>query len=146
MNRRHWSNRLAVALAIALAACGRLPATGTTSLYDRLGGAGVMVPVVSETVDTIVADPEVNQSFQQVRLGRVKKHIHAFICELADGPCTYAGDPIKIVHAGLGIREKEFNALVQALRDALHRHGVPESAKNELLRRLAPLKPDIVTA
>lgn len=133
-------------LASVLGALRGLPATGTTTLYDRLGGSGVMVAVVSETVDAIVADPEVNQSFEQVRLGRVKKHIHAFICELADGPCVYAGDPIRIVHAGLGIREKEFNALVQALRDALHRHKVPESAKNELRRRLAPLKPDVVTA
>lgn len=135
-----------ILLALTQTGCGQLSAKPGESLYVQLGGTAIMEAVVSDMVDTVVADPQVNQSFKQVRLTRFKKHLHAFVCNIADGPCEYKGDPIPLVHAGLRITEKEFNTVVQALRDALHRHGVGESAKNELLRRLAPLKRDIVTA
>lgn len=34
------------------------------------------------------------------------------LCELADGPCVYIGRPLKTAHAGLGITEAEWEALV----------------------------------
>jgi hemoglobin len=133
-------------LVLALGGCTTVAGNAGHSLYDRLGGEPVLSAALAEVVDEVAANPRVNQSFEKVRLSRLKKHLHTFVCNLADGGCDYRGDPIPIVHAGLKIHEAEFNAVVQALRDALDRRGVPQAAKNELLRRLAPLKRDIVTA
>ena len=52
---------------------------------------------------------------------------------------------MKIAHQGLDITEAEFYGFVDILRGTLNRAKVPESAKNELLRILAPMKRDIVT-
>jgi hemoglobin len=51
---------------------------------------------------------------------------------------------MKTAHAGMKITEAEWNATVEALVKALDKHNVPVGAKNALLGRLAPMKPDIV--
>ncbi|MBL8525103.1 MAG: group 1 truncated hemoglobin, partial [Betaproteobacteria bacterium] len=73
------------------------------------------------------------------------KKVVEHICELSAGPCKYSGDSMKLSHQGLDIREAEFYGMVQHLRDALDKAGVPQGAKNELLKILAPMKRDIVT-
>jgi hemoglobin len=115
------------------------------SLYERLGGAAVIAAVVEETVETMAADPRVNQSFDKVDLKRLKKMIVELMCALTGGPCSYGGDDMKTTHAGLDITEAEFYALVEAERAALDHHRVGTREKNELLRLLAPMKRDIVT-
>ena len=52
---------------------------------------------------------------------------------------------MKLAHQGLELTEAEFYGFVDILRGTLNRAKVPESAKNELLRILAPMKRDIVT-
>jgi hemoglobin len=132
----------AAALVVALA----IPAHAEErSLYERLGGAPVITAVVSETVDTMSSNPRVNQSFEKVDLKRLKKMVVEQFCALSGGPCTYSGDDMKIVHAGLNITESEFYAQVETLRAALDHNGVGTREKNELLRLLAPMKRDVVT-
>lgn len=111
-----------------------------------MGGAPVIEAVVADTIDTLAASPEGKRSFEQVNLKRVKRLVAEQFCALADGPCTYNGDDMRVAHGGLEITEREFNAIVEVLRDALDKQGVGEREKNELLRLLAPMKRDIVTA
>lgn len=116
------------------------------SLYERIGGEPVLTAVVGDTIDVLAASADGRRSFERVKLGRVKRGVVEQFCALTGGPCVYRGDDMRLVHAGLRITEREFNAIVQILRDALARHGVGEREKNELLRLLAPMKRDIVTA
>ena len=111
-----------------------------TPLYTRLGGETVVAQVVNQTVDTVVQDTRVNQSFDQVNLKRVKTKLVEQICSLSGGGCEYTGDEMKLVHKSLKITEREFFALVEALRQALNDNGVGEREKNELLAILAPMK------
>lgn len=111
-----------------------------TPLYSRLGGETVVTQVVNQTVDTVAQDPQVNQSFDKVNLKRVKTKLVEQICSLTGGGCEYTGDEMKLVHKGLKITEREFYALVEALREALNDNGVGEREKNELLAILAPMK------
>ena len=115
------------------------------SLYARLGGETVITKVVDETVERCAASPQTRRSFEKVNLKNLKKRLVEQICQLAGGGCAYAGDDMKLVHKGLDINESEFNGLVEILRDALNKAGVSESAKNELLKLLAPMKRDVVT-
>ena len=111
-----------------------------TPLYTRLGGETVVAQVVNQTVDTVAQDPRVNQSFNNVNLKRVKTKLVEQICSLTGGGCEYTGDEMKQVHKGLKISEREFFALVEALRQALNDNGVGERGKNELLAIFAPMK------
>ena len=131
-------------LAAALPAAAQESPAGET-LYRRMGGNAVISAVVNETVETMAANPRVNQSFDKVDLKRLKSMVVEQICALAGGPCRYSGDDMKTVHAGLNITESEFYAQVEALRAALDNQGVGTREKNELLRMLAPMKKDVVT-
>lgn len=111
-----------------------------------MGGAPVVEAVVADMIDTLAASPEGKRSFEKVNLKRIKRLATEHFCALADGPCTYSGDDMRVAHGGLDITEREFNAIVEILRTALNKHGVGEREKNELLRLLAPMKADIVTA
>ena len=133
-----------------LAACGLATASAMAcatpaTLYERLGGEQRVVQFVDVTINLTATDPKTKRSFDKVNLANLKKKIAEHICELAEGPCKYSGDPMKLVHKGLDITEGEFYGMVEHLRTALDRGGIDESAKNELLRILAPMKRDIVT-
>ena len=115
------------------------------SLYQRLGGEPVVTRVIDETVRAMAADPTVNQSFDGVNLQKLEAKIVQQVCSLAGGGCTYTGDEMKLAHQGLNIGQREFYAMVEALRVSLAGNGVGEREKNELLRLLAPMKRDVVS-
>jgi len=115
------------------------------SLYQRLGGEIVVTKIVEQTIKRVVDDPEVNQSFHKVDLVKLDKLLVEQICSLTGGGCKYSGEDMKTVHAGLNITEREFYAMVEALRAELDSHNIGEREKNELLRILAPMKRDVVT-
>ena len=52
---------------------------------------------------------------------------------------------MKTVHAGMGVTDDDFNALVGDLVATLGKFKVPEKEKGELLGVLGPMKKDIVT-
>jgi hemoglobin len=114
------------------------------SLYSRLGGTANVTAFVTDTIDHAASDPHLQHTFEGVNLGRVKAHFVEMVCELTGGGCKYSGDTMHDAHAGLGATESQFYVLVQLLRDSMRRHGVPLSARNELLQILAPMKRDIV--
>jgi hemoglobin len=66
------------------------------------------------------------------------------ICDLSGGPCHYSGDSMKEVHAGHHITEAQFYRVVATLRVILKERGVDQRSTNQLLKRLAPTKRDVV--
>jgi hemoglobin len=130
---------------IMLSACASHSTKPEPNLYQRLGGEVVMVAVVDETVESVRANSRLNQSFNKVNIKRLKQKIVEQICFLTGGGCVYDDDDVKTVHAGLGITEREFYGVVEALVRALDAHNVGLREKNQLLAILAPMKKDIVT-
>jgi hemoglobin len=116
----------------------------TLPLYSRLGGEPVMTAVVSETIDQVVADPRLNQSFRGSNLGRIKRMLVEQICDITGGGCHYSGDSMRQVHEGHNITQAQFFGLVEILRKSLRRHHVPLRERNELLALLAPMAPDVI--
>lgn len=121
------------------------PTVLAATLYDRLGGEKGVAQFVDQTIDLTASDTLTKRSFDKVDLKKLKLKIAEHICALTDGPCKYSGEPMKVVHQGLEINEAEFYAMVEILRGTLNRSQIPESAKNELLRILAPMKREIVS-
>jgi hemoglobin len=127
-----------------------LAAQPQKSLYDRLGGKAAIAAVVDEFVARVAADKRINAFFvatasDPMRLAAFKGKLADQICEASGGPCKYTGKDMKTAHAGMGVSEKDFNALVEDLTGALDKFKVAAADKQTLLGVLGPMKKDIVT-
>ncbi len=114
------------------------------SLYDRLGGLGAITAVVDDFVGNVAADNRINKFFAKTDIPRLKRLLVEQICAGTGGPCTYTGRDMRSAHAGMGITDAQFNALVEDLVKSLDKFKVPEKEKGELLGILGPMKPSIV--
>ena len=119
------------------------------SLYQRLGKKKAIVAVVDQFVSNVAADSRINGFFKATaadpaRLKDFKGKLVDQICQASGGPCKYTGKDMKTAHAGMGIKEADFNALVEDLKAALDKFKVKDKEQNDLLGALAPMKSDIV--
>lgn len=121
-------------------------------LYDRLGGLAPISVVVSDFIDAMMPDAELNKNpaidaaRKRVPAAYLKYHVTAMVCHASGGPCTYEGRPMGESHAHLNITEKEWDRMVTILKGVLAKHNVPEKESGELLEILGSTKADIVAS
>lgn len=122
------------------------------TLYERLGGLMPISVVVSDFLDEMIPDPQLNENpaidaaRKRVPAPYLKYQVTAFVCQATGGPCQYNGRGMKESHSHLNITEAEWDRMVVIFKGVLDRHGVPEQETNELLELLGTTKDDIVTA
>ena len=114
------------------------------SLYDRLEGKVAITAVVETFVGNVGEDARINGFFASTDLTKLKMHLVNQICEASGGHCKYTGRTMKQTHAGMGVHDAAFGALVEDLVAALDHHKVGKTEKDELLGVLGPMKSDIV--
>jgi len=119
------------------------------TLYDNLGKKKGITAVVNDFVGNVGGDARINGYFKATvadpkRLAKFKKNLVDQICQASGGPCTYTGKDMKTAHAGMGVDDAAFNALVEDLVKSLDKFHVAEKDKNTLLGVLGPMKKDIV--
>jgi hemoglobin len=138
--------RFRILAAAAIAAIAAIsPATAQdASLYQRLGGYKAIVAVVDDFVGNVAADRRINRFFAGANIPRLKQNLVDQICAAAGGNCIYTGRDMKSAHAGMGIRSRDFNALVGDLTKTLRKFKVPAKEQGQLLAVLGPMKKDIV--
>ena len=138
---------------LGVAACGGGGKKGDTttttapegkSLYDRLGGKDAITAVVDEFVANVAADTRINAMFANADIPNLKTKLVDQICEASGGPCKYTGKNMKEAHAGMGINDAEFGALVEDLKASLAKFNVPQKEQDELIGALAKMHDDIV--
>ncbi len=121
------------------------------SLYERLGGLAPITVVVSDFIDVLVPDPQLNENpaidaaRKTVPAPYLKYHVTAMVCEATGGPCQYHGRNMKESHAHLNISEEEWQRMVTLLKGVLDKHQVPEKERKDLLAIVASTRDDIVT-
>jgi hemoglobin len=145
---------LSLALA-TIAACGGGNKGGDTgpvkeegpSLYDRLGKKDAITAVVKDFVEERVAkDARIKSFFANTDIPDLENKLVDQICEASGGPCKYTGKDMKTSHAGMNVKDADFNALVEDLKASLDHFKVPDREQKDLLGMLASLHDDIVTA
>jgi hemoglobin len=139
---------IAVVAAVTLGSAGSASAQmmgGKRSLYDRLGGYNAISAVVDDFVANVAADKRINKFFAKADVPKLKARLTDQLCQASGGPCYYAGADMKTAHAGMGIRNKDFDALVQDLVKSLNKFKVPKAEQNEIASVLLPMRKDIVT-
>lgn len=133
----------ALALAVLLAACAATaPRAG---LYEQFGGRVGVEALVEDFLVRLLEDERINDQFVETDLVNLNDRLVEQFCVELGGPCRYTGRDMAESHAGLGITEADFNALVEDLVDAMEARGIPRAAQNRLLARLAPMHGDIVS-
>src|SRR5207302_3720339 len=91
-------------------------------------------------VTNVAADSRINGRFANTNVPRLKVLLVEQVCQATGGPCAYTGRDMRSAHAGMGITDAEFNALVEDLVKSLDKFQVAEPDKNELLGVLGGLK------
>jgi len=145
-----WKRRLVIGVLslVVLSGCATTReqmATQEQSLYNRLGGKPLITAVVDDFVARVIADRRINRFFANTDVPPFKAKLVDQICEDSGGPCKYTGKDMKTAHAGMGVANADFDALVEDLVTTLDKFKVPEKEKGELLGVLGPMRKDIVS-
>src|SRR2546427_8335814 len=114
------------------------------TLFERLGGIGAITAVVEDFRDRVAGDDRINLKFARTDMARLTKMLIDQVCEATGGPCKYSGRGMKVAHAGMGVTNGEFDALVKDLVATLDQFKGGKSEQDELLWILGPLKGEIV--
>ena len=113
-------------------------------LYDDLGGQAGMQAIVDHAIQRWLADPRVGPTFADTNMDRFRRLITDQLCQVAGGPCRYAGRTMAAAHRGLDLTRAQFNAVAEDLQDAMEDSGVAYHTQNRLLAKLAPMQRDMV--
>jgi hemoglobin len=137
---------VALAALLAFAGCAMEPMKPAPdqSLYLHLGGDDAIDALVDDAVGNIAADTRINRRFDSAVIPELKSNLVELTCADTSGPCTYAGRNMSDAHAGMNIRDDEFDALVEDLVKSLDKFKVPDREKGELLAILGRLRNAIV--
>lgn len=114
------------------------------SLYLALGGQAGLEQIVDLVIEEIHYDPVVFPHFQDTNWDRFREKQLEHLCLITGGGCTYTGDSMEDVHAGMNISEAGFNAIVDDLQTAMEKLDIPIGAQNQLLAILARMHKEIV--
>lgn len=125
--------------------------SGEKSLYERLGGAHAIAVVVDEFVERIWVNEVLNANPKNKEAMGISKPALKYLateltCMAVGGPQQYSGRPMKDVHSGLNISEKEWDAMLSDLKATLNKFNVPSKEQAELLEVVGGVKGDIVMA
>lgn len=133
-------------LLILLSACSHIERDQVSdqSLFNDIGGMPVIETIVDNFIDEIGNDKIVLAHFAESDIDRFGEKLIEQLCMETGGPCQYTGDTMQQVHAGMHISESEFNRTVDLLVSAMTRAGVSHPLQNRVLKRLAPMREDII--
>ena len=133
----------------ALSGCAFNSKSPESTLYSRLGGEDGLSKIVDAFTVNCVSDPRINSYFlavagDKVRLRRLKDSMISQICTLSGGPCEYSGKDMHTAHAGMGISNKDFSAMIESLVHALDQSNISKGDQETLVGILGPMRKDIV--
>lgn len=137
-------------LALPLMACGLMLgvnlAKADDSLYRDLGQHAGITEIVNHMLAHVLADDRVKEYFSDTNIDRLKGMLVDYFQMKAGGPDIYKGTrDMHVVHAGMHLRNAQFNAVVEDLQKGMDDAQIPFATQNRLLARLAPDQKEIVT-
>lgn len=124
--------------------CFSRPALSEDDLFHQFGGKEGLTQIAGDFVNIVLVDPRTEHFFAKSDLKNLKVKLFEQLCEAIGGPCKYTGRKMDEVHDGLGIKEADFNAVVEDLQSAMRKNHVSTRAQNQLLAKLAPMHRDII--
>ncbi|MDT0603965.1 group 1 truncated hemoglobin [Thalassotalea sp. W431] len=114
------------------------------TLYQALGGAPKVEQIVDAFIKNIAKDAQIIGYFYDANVDHFRQGFIQHFCEATDGPCTFEGDSMHDIHTGMNITEGDFNRVVELLVQSLEQAQVSYPLQNRILKKLAPLRTDII--
>jgi len=120
------------------------------TLWERLGGEEAVKKVVHDVVDAVGKDPKVNVTrdgkfpLNDEKVARLEKLLVEFISSATGGPFKYSGKEMKVAHAGMNIKDAEFDALAGHISATLKKYNVAQKEIDEFMTIIGTTKKDIV--
>jgi hemoglobin len=114
------------------------------SIYTAIGGAAALSAAVDDFYRRVLADRELAGYFIGADVERIKAHQRMFIAAAIGGPTGYRGRPMRDAHAGLHIRDADFDRVVGHLAATLCELGVGGPTIEAIAELLVPLREQIV--
>ena len=121
------------------------PAFADDTLFTDMGGQPGIDKIVDLSMDAYLVDPRIKAIFDQSNIERMRAEFKVQFCQVAGGPCAYAGHDMTAAHKGLHLSNADFNAVVEDLQGAMDKTGVGFATQNRFLARLAPMQHQVVT-
>lgn len=117
------------------------------SLYDDLGGARALGPVVDKFYGKVLADDRVNGFFDKTDMKRQAMKQKAFLSFAFGGPNKYTGKKMKDGHAHLvarGLNDSHVDAIIELLAATLTEFDVPQNKIAEVAAVAESVRDDVL--
>jgi hemoglobin len=149
--RRAWALRR-VLDGVRAQVAGKGEETAKATLWQRLGGEPGVKQIIDDWFALAAPDPKVNFSrdgkFKPTdkQVAHLKKLAVEFVSQASGGPLEYTGKSMKEAHKGMGITDKEFDAIVADLIKALTKNRVKAADIEAVVGAVEKTRKDIVEA
>ena len=121
----------------------KAPAT-KDALYHELGEMEGITKVVDLFFQRINNDARINTLFLKVDHNDLRRLVIEQFCAASGGPCRYTGRTMEESHSGLNLTNKDFDAFVGDLVEAMDQAKLAKPTQKKLLAILGPMRPQIV--
>jgi hemoglobin len=112
------------------------------SLYQRLGGYDAICAATDDLLGRVLDDPRISGYWKGLNTDNKRKARQQLVDFMV--AAFYVGADMKAAHAGMGISEADWTALVEHAAAMLNHLQVPSREQAEVLAFLDSLKSDIV--
>ena len=116
------------------------------TMYEQIGGHETLRVVVAVFYKRVLRDPLLAALFEGYDRDRLRAHQAAFLATVIDGPDVFTGRSLNVAHAGLGITDAAFDALIAILAESLSDAGVDAEVASRLTDSAASFRGAIVGA
>lgn len=114
------------------------------SIYERIGGAEAINVAVEKFYEKVLKDDRVKRFFAKTNMPDQIQKQKEFLTTAFGGPNIYKGKDMKAAHKGMGLKDLEFNAIVELLAATLTELGVDGSIIGEIAALVEPLRKEMV--
>jgi hemoglobin len=113
------------------------------TLFEQIGGEQMIVEVVDDFYDRVLADPELKPFFKNTSMEKLRYMQQEFFSAALDGPITYTGKPLSHVHHGRGITKHHFTLFVNHLLDTLRHYEISDQDITDIISRISTYADEI---
>ena len=120
--------------------------TGAASLFERIGGRAGLEKIVPDVLRLHLENPVCGERFRAAKKSPdelIRLAIEFFATGLS-GLATYDGLSMPEAHAGMGITEAEYVAVLDDILAALQQHNIGQQEQAELLYVAYGIKSEII--
>jgi hemoglobin len=113
------------------------------TLYERLGGAEALRPIIHDFVQTMVQDMMIGFFFRDVDPAQLERREFQFTARFLGAQIPYEGRTIRAAHAPHPIMGGQFDRRRRILETCIDAHGVPPDIKAAWLEHVDRLRPQV---